>query len=656
VTEGVEANSLEAKLKQKLAERAVRLGVTSQSTISATAPQPLPFLQDVPEIGAKHTDPAQEELDRAIENLGIIEAYNRWANKTKVGPTNKKDGIKVSCPNPAHPDKNPSAWLNTEKNTYYCGGCAEGGDIWDIAAYRFGFDVPSYKATDTFKELKIKIAEDLGFQISSGPGWMNVIPPGASAITLAPSGSITPAASGSTSSPEQTSSTTETEETSKPAANNAGTPPSSEPRQEDPSDSRLIPWREIVPVNTFLWDWLTATTVDDCAEEFHFWTGLVALGLATGRQVMLRDVPAVSSNLYICLMGPSGSKKSQAKRHLKDTILEILPYDHENPFSFGTKVIGGAGSGEYLLDNFSRAIEDPAGGKKPLGYAPVRGLIEYEELAALMAAASRQSSTLRTNLMDIYDAPKLLTSGSKTHGKTTADNPYGSAFSTTQNASLSGLMSKGDDGSGFVNRWVFVSGIPKRVTSWGKIEVDLKRAHNALRTVAVWGNQGRIVEMSEDALKLWDDFFHTTLIPTKQEAESAGTSMLNRVDLTLKKLILLFCINERVDVVTESVVERVLKLFPYLTGSYQVVGSEISKTAENTLATTVVDKIKEYQRDVNKLGPTASELQRTMHRDFKSVKEIRQLLDDLQELRMITATEWRTGKPGRPPVRFTTSD
>ncbi len=655
MTEGVEANPLEARIKAKLAERNARLGNAAQSTTQATAPQPATIsvpTEDVPDIGVKYTDPMQEQLDKAIESLGIIEAYNKWCKKMVVKPTSRKDGIKVSCPNPKHPDRNPSAWLNTEKNTYFCGGCAEGGDIWDIAAYHFGFDVPGYKSTEPFKELKIRIAEDLGYQISSGPGWMNIIPPGAGAITPAPSGSITPTTSHSSASPTEpvSSSSTPSEEpvTPKPGA----TQSTSGATQPNPGDEYEIPWRDFVPEDTFLREWLIATTVDDCAEEFHFWTGLQALGLAAGGQVLLEDVPKVHSNLYICLMGPSGSKKSQAKRHLKETLLEILPYDYDNPFTTGTKIIGGAGSGEYLLSNFSSPIYDPGDPKKILGHAPVRGFVEYEELAQLMAAASRQSSTLRTNLMDIYDAPKLLSSGSRTHGKTTVEHPYGVAFSTTQNSSLAGLLHKGDDGSGFVNRWIFVSGKMKRVTSWGKIQVDLTKAQGKIRETAIWANKGHLVAMSQPALDLWDEFFHATLLPTKRAAEASGTSMLGRLDLTMKKLILLFCINEKLDTVPAYIVERVLALFPYLVSSYGVVGKEISRTAENDLAAKTLMKIKEFQDTTNPLGPTAAELQEIMKHDFKYVKELKELLGDLDKTNMVVAEEIRTGKRGRPPVRY----
>jgi hypothetical protein len=55
-----------------------------------------------------------------------------------------------SCPIPGHADANPSAWVNTEKNVWYCGRCSQGGDVYDLAAFHFGMPVPGYKEGGKF--------------------------------------------------------------------------------------------------------------------------------------------------------------------------------------------------------------------------------------------------------------------------------------------------------------------------------------------------------------------------------------------------------------------------------------------------------------------------------------------------------------------------
>jgi hypothetical protein len=68
------------------------------------------FIPDLgPEPPAAAISPQQQALDEFIKLISITDAYNRWAGKGFVQAGNRKDSIKVRCPNPAHPDNNPSA-------------------------------------------------------------------------------------------------------------------------------------------------------------------------------------------------------------------------------------------------------------------------------------------------------------------------------------------------------------------------------------------------------------------------------------------------------------------------------------------------------------------------------------------------------------------
>jgi hypothetical protein len=47
--------------------------------------------------------------------------------------------------------------MNSDKNTWFCGGCQRGGDIYDLAAIGLGFDIENYKNSQ-FVELRRAIA------------------------------------------------------------------------------------------------------------------------------------------------------------------------------------------------------------------------------------------------------------------------------------------------------------------------------------------------------------------------------------------------------------------------------------------------------------------------------------------------------------------
>lgn len=112
----------------------------------------------IPE-GPTHTsNPKWAELDDLLNNLGIIEAYNKWCGKSVPKMGRKREGIMVSCPIPGHEDRHPSAWVNTDNDRWFCGACNEGGDKYKLAAYRFGLD---YKTQ--FPELKRRMGHDLGW-------------------------------------------------------------------------------------------------------------------------------------------------------------------------------------------------------------------------------------------------------------------------------------------------------------------------------------------------------------------------------------------------------------------------------------------------------------------------------------------------------------
>jgi hypothetical protein len=191
--------------------------------------------------------------------------------------------------------------------------------------------------------------------------------------------------------------------------------------------NRLFPginWRHIVPSETFLHAYLEATSIDDSPEEYHFWNGLVALGMAVGRMRTLEDSPEVTGNLYVCLTGGSGTGKSKSKRHLINVLHEALPYKKDDQPPYGARYIKGAQSGEVIIKCYQHEMLDPIT-NKPAGFWPfIKGFLDFDELAELVGKSSRQGSTLKTTLMELYDGPRYLASTSMSHGTVMAEMPF----------------------------------------------------------------------------------------------------------------------------------------------------------------------------------------------------------------------------------------
>lgn len=608
------------------------------------------FIPDMSEEEDKvsQISPEQRVLDDFISMISITDAYNQWADKGHCNPGGRKDSIKVRCPNPAHPDHDPSCWLNTEKNVFNCAKCG-GGDIWDIAAWRFGYPVPGYKADPaSFRALREAIGDFFGLRIEKGiagdPFVVQTpqLPIAATTATV----TVTEPDSGQSYGNDgqnviYTAEGSEAEELKLTNEINAS--------REFPG----IPWRDIVPEDTFLRAYLDATTADDSPEEFHFWNGLLGLGMAVGGMRTLEDSPEVAGNLFVCHVGGTGTGKSKSKRHLTNLIHEALPYKRDDQPPFGAQYLNGIQSGEVLIKQFQHDMVDPIDGKL-LGYWPfIRALVDFEEMAELIGKNNRQGSTLKTTLMNLYDSPRWLSSTSMTHGNIGAERPFGSAVTTTQFKSIRTLISRNDDNSGFANRWTFASGIPKKPFSVNRVRVDLTRASSMLTGINMATRAHELITWNTYGEAAWDKFFHNVYIPQRERNDVAITQ---RVDLMMKKLFLLFAINENSKVITADIVMRVMHLYHHVMETYGVVEFEIAASEESDENDLILRHVMRMTglTGLGGRGPTANELYKVMKRKNSSIGKFRKNLENLVVLGMLIEHKVPPGpQGGRPTSAYT---
>jgi hypothetical protein len=421
-------------------------------------------------------------------------------------------------------------------------------------------------------------------------------------------------------------------------------------------ESRAYPginWRSIVPPDTFLHAYLTATSVDDCPEEFHFWNGLIALGLAVGRCRTLQDSPQVVPNLFVCLTAATTGGKSKAKRHLMNLISTALPYKKDDQPPYGARRAKGVQSGEYLVTAFIHPMIDPSTAKPMPGkFFPVKALLDWEELADLIGRSNRQGSSLKDAVMELYDAPMTISSLSKTHGDEEAELPFGCILTTTQYASIRNLINRSDASSGFANRWVYATGVAKTPFSINKIEPNLLRPSSLLALIKSDAKAHKLVTWEPEAEKRWDEFFHETVHPYKVLNEHSGVPQ--RIDLLLKKLFLLFTINLRQTVLSKETVDAVVSLFPHITETYQIIDDQITATQDG-------DDWDLISRHITRLSTNngwakKSDITMAVKKKIKASK-LRKLLEDAVVLGLIDETKAAAGPGGgRPPTYYKLSN
>jgi hypothetical protein len=583
------------------------------------------------------------KLDTVIGAIDIVTGYRKWINKSPIASTatNRRDGIKVSCPVPGHADRHPSAWLNTEKNVWFCAACDTGGDVYDLAAFYHGLPVPGYKTGATFHELRRSMAMDFGYSFVSVPG--SAIPviiptegdadptPLAAPTTL----SVVPAADSSVATIREPDDDVEEAEVVSILGETLV-----------PLDATL-PWRDIVPNGTFLHKYMDITSRDDVAEEFHFWNAMTALGFALGRNTTAFDRVPVYGNLFVCTIGDSGSGKSQAKMHLSALLDAAMRFDHTDPIPTGVKIVRGSGSAEALIQAFDHSIPDPTRPKVSLGSVPIKGLIEYNELSALTGRSERSGNVIKPVLLEFYDASSVISTMSVGGGVRTARDSFASAHTTTQPKALNKLVHQNDSDSGFLNRWFFASGKEKRRVAIGGELIDIGPAVFPLQAIRTFYDTApKMLPWSQAAYNLFDKFYHDVIEPCKRADESG---MLSRLDLFYKKLVLLFTANMMANEIPVQAVEQMIACHEYVLICYGVPTKRLGETSFSLIEDDILSLIDKRIKS-GKPGLTVGELSKALKRKGHRSDMVVRVLDTMTKLGQIQAVQ--TSGLGRPTVRY----
>lgn len=608
------------KFQQRLEERRAR--ERAEAVESVAHDEDL-----IPELVYERSDD-DLEIDSVLDRIDIIDAYVKWCGKmVPSANVRRTEGIMISCPIPGHVDADPSAWINTDKQVWFCGGCQEGGDKYDIAAYWLGYPVPDYKVGVNFHLLRERMATDFGY----------------------------------TKREHHDGSSTYVAPVEEPAKEEAMAPVEAPTADvisiydDDDSEEEIImpglDWRPVVPPNTFLDAYMKATVVDDVPEEYHFFHGLMALGFALGRDVSLFDSVPVYANLFVCTLGRSGTGKSKARYHLERLLEQALPHDWSNFASKGVRRVSSPGSAENLIYQFSKPVEDPTNPKVIAWYAPVRGLIDFNELSGLIGRTNRQGSVMKPTMMQFYDMDTRVETSSMTHGTKRAENPFASALTTTQPKALRSLLTSVDDASGFLNRWIFVPGTSKRRFSVGGVQVDMKPAVRPLEDILGWASTfgAEQIEWSEMALKRWDEFFQTVI---ERDKKSSGNDLIVRIDLTLKKLMLLFGANRKEKTLSEQSVLDAIHCYGYLKAAYGIPEAQIGNTLTNEIAEALKYQITRINKRNGGKGASVREINQGLRRRKYPPKMINDVLEALIKLDAIEVVVVTAGKVGRPTKKY----
>lgn len=79
-------------------------------------------------------------------------------------------------------------------------------------------------------------------------------------------------------------------------------------------------------MSNFIQDFVKANEGNECPRDYIMWSAYSAISVAIGRRVFL-DMKhfLVNCNIYVCLVGPAGNRKTFARDKAFDLIVEVLP-------------------------------------------------------------------------------------------------------------------------------------------------------------------------------------------------------------------------------------------------------------------------------------------------------------------------------------------
>lgn len=591
----------------------------------------------------------------------------------------RTEGIKISCPIPGHRDSRPSAWANTEKNTWYCGPCAQGGDGYDIAAYHHGFPVPGYKEGALFHKLRRAMGEDLGwsFKEKIGGGYDLVPPVVISAPAPPPAVSVPVQSTPSPAEPDRVGVQSDPVSPSSSPGHLSLVPPAPQfgfiplatgvpPEPDQPlaevisidpevdaydpeldSDANIptFAWRDALAdyEDTFLYQWCEATSHDHSPEEYHLFSGLLLLGLAAGRDVLMADDRLVMANLPICYLGKTGSGKSTAQNYVTKAIGYAMPENNLGIMVEGVRYVGEVASGEALISEFQSAI------KGVLMPVPIRGYVEFSELSTLLAKSSIQGSSLKGRIMDFIDGRHKITNSATTSGRREAVDAFAAFSTSSQPRALRKLLDTQDQASGYLNRWLYVSGPTKPRDDYFKgAPVDLQGALNTLSGIAIASQKKNpndppvILDVIPEARGAFKDFFD----PINEMIKFSDEDMIARLEIHYKKLMLCHAVNRRAKWIDERDVTFVEKLHPYILANLRLVGAQVGRSHGEDNITRVLNYIRRKEKEDGR-GPARSRINNAM-RAKMSTKDVNDAIQQLERGDFIEPYKVLTNKPGRP--------
>jgi hypothetical protein len=380
-------------------------------------------------------------------------------------------------------------------------------------------------------------------------------------------------------------------------------------------------YKKIVPVDSFIGQYMKYMSYVETAESYDFWCALWAIGTGVGRGVYVdRPNSPVYLNWYIILAAESGTTR-------KSTAITSISGILEGTATLLTGKTSPENLELYLHDNST------ANGKATAHFA-------VSELVTILGREGYMS-TMPGLLTDLYDCQKLRTSpGTLAMGELVQKNVYVTFLSASTPSWLVTAINPSVIEGGFTSRVIFVvDDNRKRSIAWPRRresdEFDsLRSSFGKLREE---GQANEQIGISKGGLKKFSNWYNSRATHT----DPFMSSFEAREDDHLLRIAACLAVNDGTLEIQSGHIGHGSKIISQVkNGAFRLFGGDFSHHAKLAGA---ISRVREILIKSGTDGIKHSDLQRRVVRHLDA-KELRTLMNILHECGMIQIFKVKKGR------------
>lgn len=275
----------------------------------------------------------------------------------------------------------------------------------------------------------------------------------------------------------------------------------------------MIEVRPLLLPGGWLARWLDYCDPFEVPDSFALWSVLAVTSAAINRRVRVNHgfKPCVFTNMYVLMLGPPASKKSDALDAAVELLSDAVP---DTPM---------------LPDDFSMSAAIGELAEKSAQTQKGSGLIVAHELSDLLGGSEYRQENTRA-LTKLWDCPTMYTRKTRLHGNETIVNTY----VTLAGASAPDWMEELDPktlAGGFLRRLVCVcENGPKRGAARPKVQAEMREA--LVRVMAQRFRPGSITDgtemrLSKAAAELNDEWYYERIVKIRGKLGEREAGFVN---------------------------------------------------------------------------------------------------------------------------------